>query len=165
MDSQHSEDRELVITDGRQSLRAAEVQRGVGRLFLEMGFATLTELPLSTGRRADIVAVNRTGEIWIVEIKSSVEDFRADHKWPEYWEHCDRLYFAIPHDVPQDIIPRDTGLIVADRYGAEVIRDVAEQRLSAARRKSVILRFGRAGALRLHGLADPEAGLERDQFT
>ncbi len=159
MDSHLPEDRDLVIPDGRQSLRAAEVQRGVGRLFLEMGFATLTELPLSTGRRADVVAVNRTGDIWIVEIKSSVEDFRADHKWPDYWEHCDRLFFAIPHDVPQEIIPAETGLIVADRYGAEVIRDVAEQRLSAARRKAVILRFGRAGALRLHGMNDPEAGL------
>ena len=159
MDSQQNEDSELVITDGRQSLRAAEVQRGVGRLFLEMGFATLTELPLSGGRRADVVAVNRSGEIWIVEIKSSIEDFRADHKWPDYWEHCDRLFFAIPHDVPQDIIPQETGLIIADRYGAEVIRHVDEQKLSAARRKAVILRFGRAGALRLHGLADPEAGL------
>ena len=67
--------------------------------------------------------------------------------------------------MPQDIIPAETGLIVADRYGAEVIREVAEQRLSAARRKAVILRFGRAGALRLHGLADPEAALERSQFT
>ena len=153
------DDRDLVITDGRQSPRAAEVQRGVGRLFLEMGFAAITELPLAGGRRADVVAVGRTGEIWIVEIKSSVEDYRADAKWPEYWEHCDRLFFAIPHDVPQDIIPVETGLIVADRYGAEILRQVEERRLSAARRKAVILRFGRAGALRLHGLMDPEAGL------
>ena len=153
------EDHELIITDGRQSPRAAEVQRGVCRLFREMGFATIAELPLATGRRADIVAVNKTGEIWIVEIKSSVEDFRADHKWPDYWADCDRLLFAIPHDVPQEILPDETGLIVADRYGAEVIRPVEERRLPAARRKAVILRFARAGALRLHGLMDPDAGL------
>lgn len=158
MKSKDADDTQLVITDGRQSPRAAEVQRGVGRLLLDMGFATITELPLSTGRRADIVAANKTGEIWIIEIKSSVEDYRADSKWPEYWEHCDRLYFAIPPDVPPDIIPDDAGLIVADRYGAEIIRHVEEQRLSAARRKAVILRFGRAGALRLHRLMDPEGG-------
>lgn len=158
MDS-HADDRDLVITDGRQSPRAAEVQRGVGRLFVGLGFAALSELPLSDGRRADIVAVSRTGEIWIVEIKSSIEDFRADNKWPDYWAHCDRLYFAIPNDVPQEIIPQETGLIVADRYGADVIRHVDERRLNAARRKAVLLRFGRAGAFRLHGLMDPDAGV------
>ena len=159
MDLSDQNDAELIVTDGRQSPRAAEVQRGVGRLFLDLGFAVITELPLATGRRADVVAVGRSGEIRIVEIKSSVEDFRADRKWPDYWADCDRLYFAIPHDVPQDIMPIETGLIVADRYGAEVIRDVEEQKLSAARRKAVLLRFARAGALRLHSLADPDAGL------
>ncbi|MGI9414586.1 MAG: MmcB family DNA repair protein [Hyphomicrobiales bacterium] len=159
MSTADNEDHELVITDGRQSLRAAEVQRGVCRLFREMGFATIPELSLSTGRRADIVAINRTGEIWIVEIKSSVEDFRADTKWPDYWADCDRLFFAVPHNVPQEILPVETGLIVADRYGAEVIRPVEQQRLPAARRKAVILRFARAGALRLHGIMDPDAGL------
>lgn len=156
---QHTEDQDLVITDGRQSPTAAAVQRGVGRLLLDMGFACLTELPLIGGRRADIVAVNRTGEIWIVEIKSSIEDYRADSKWLDYWEHCDRLFFAIPPDMPQEIIPQDAGLMVADRYGAEIIRTVEEQRLGAARRKTVSLRFARAGALRLHRLNDPDAGL------
>jgi len=159
MDKNDPDDAELIITDGRQSLRAAEVQRGVGRLFLGLGFATLTELPLATGRRADVVAVSRAGAIWIVEIKSSIEDFRTDQKWPDYWADCDRLFFAIPPDVPQDIMPADAGLIVADRYGAEMIRDVEEQRLSAARRKAVLLRFARAGALRLHSLGDPDAAM------
>ena len=156
---QDTDDRDLIITDGRQSPTAAAVQRGAARLLVDMGFACLTELPLSTGRRADIVAVNRTGEIWIVEIKSSIEDYRADSKWPEYWEHCDRLFFAIPPEVPREIIPEDAGLMVADRYGAEIIRFVDEQRLNAARRKTVSLRFARAGALRLHRMNDPDAGL------
>jgi len=94
---------------------------GSGGCSLGLGFAVITELPLATGRRADMVAVNKAGAIWIVEIKSSIEDFRADTKWPDYWADCDRLFFAIPHDVSQEIMPAETGLIVADRYGAEVI--------------------------------------------
>jgi hypothetical protein len=150
-------DTELVISDGRQSPRAAAVQRGVCRLFRHMGYATVTELSLSGGRRADVVALSRSGEIWIVEIKSSVEDFRADNKWPEYQDHCDRLFFAVPDDVPQEILPANAGLIIADQYGAEIVRMIDEAKLAAARRKAVTLRFARAGALRLHNLADPDA--------
>ena len=150
-------DREFLVSDGRQSPRAAAVQRGVCRLFRQMGYATVTELPLSGGRRADVVALSRTGDIWIVEIKSSIEDFRSDQKWPDYLEHCDRLFFAVPDDVPPEILPAEMGLIVADQYGAEIVRMIEDDRLGAARRKAVLLRFARAGALRLHGLADPEA--------
>jgi len=145
----------LVILDGRQSPRAAAVQRGVCRMLREMGFAVIPELVLAGGRRADIVALGRRGEIWIVEIKSSVEDFRADSKWPEYHEHCDCLFFAIPDDVPQEILPEDAGLIVADSFGAEVLRSTQEDKINAARRKAMILRFARAGALRLQGMHDP----------
>jgi hypothetical protein len=152
-----SEDFELVVCDGRQSPRAAAVQRGVCRLFRAMGYAAVSELSLANGRRADVVALNRSGDIWIVEIKSSVEDFRADQKWPEYRDYCDRLFFAVPEDVPLEILPDSAGIIVADQYGADIVRMVEEERLAAARRKAVTLRFARAGALRLHSLADPLA--------
>lgn len=145
---------DLVILDGRQSPRAAEVQRGVCRMFRALGFATLTELPLSTGHRADVVAINRKGDIWITEIKSCVQDFRSDAKWPEYWGHCDRLFFAVPQDMP-DILPAEAGLIVADRYGAEIVREVAGRPLPPARRKAVLLRFAMAGALRLDSVLEP----------
>lgn len=141
--------------DGRQSETALMVQRGVCRLLRDAGFATLTEFTLATGRRADVIALNTSGLIWIVEIKSSLEDFRADAKWPEYRDYCDRLFFAIPQHMDQEIIPAETGLIVADSWGADVLRHPAEMPLHASRRKAVTLAFARAAALRLHGLYDP----------
>ncbi len=144
--------------DGRQSAHAAAVCRGVGRLLRQRGFAMVTELLLATGRRADVVALGRDGELWIVEIKSSIEDFRADHKWPDYRLSCDRLFFASHAGVPLDLFPEDAGLILADQFGAEMICEAPEHRLPAATRKAMLLRFAQAAALRLHGLADPHAG-------
>jgi hypothetical protein len=146
-----------VVTDRRQSPRAAEIQRGTCRLLRALGFATVTELGLSSGHRADIAALGRKGELWIVEIKSSVEDFRADAKWPAYHDHCDRLFFAVRDDMPLKILPGATGIIVADRFGAAIIRDAAVLPLAAARRRTVQLRFARAAALRLHMMMDPDA--------
>ncbi|PSC04056.1 DNA repair protein MmcB-related protein [Alsobacter soli] len=143
--------------DGRQSETALAVARGTRRLLTGLGFASVTELPLASGRRADIVALGQDGSVWIVEIKSSVEDFRTDRKWPDYRAHCDRLYFAIPGHVPAEIMPPDAGLIVADAYGAAVLRDPGEHRMPAATRKALLLRFAHASAGRLHALFDPEA--------
>nr|WP_256515542.1 MmcB family DNA repair protein [Alsobacter ponti] len=143
--------------DGRQSPTALAVARGTRRLLGGLGFATVTELPLASGRRADIVALAPDGAVWIVEVKSSVEDFRADAKWPDYRLHCDRLFFAIPQHVPADIMPDEAGLILADAYGAEILRHPGEHRLPAATRKALLLRFAHACAQRLHALADPEA--------
>ena len=131
------------------------VQRGVCRLLRAVGFATLTEFTLVTGRRADVIALNDSGAIWIVEIKSSLEDFRSDGKWPEYRDYCDRLFFAIPQAMDQEVIPAETGLIVADNWGADILRHPDETPLHASRRKAVTLAFARAAALRLHGLHDP----------
>jgi hypothetical protein len=147
--------------DGRQSDTAYATQRGVCRMLRQRGLASLCELPLADGRRADIMALGDRGEIWIIEIKSSFEDFHADRKWPFYAEFCDRLYFAIPPFMDRTIIPPAAGLIVADSFGAEVLRDGAMAPLAAARRKAVMLRFARAAAFRLHGLVDPHgAGSE-----
>lgn len=144
--------------DGRQSERALMIQRGVGRFLAMHRMAMVTELPLASGRRADIVAVDSGGEVWIVEIKSSIEDFRTDLKWPSYRQHCDRLFFATHGDVPLDIFPEDSGLILADSYGAELNRPAPEHRLSGATRKAVLLRFAQAAAMRLHQLHDPAIG-------
>jgi hypothetical protein len=133
------------------------VQKGVCRLLRAAGFATLTEFTLATGRRADVIGLNGQGLIWIVEIKSSLEDLRADGKWPEYREYCDRLFFAIPQDMDQEIMPSDAGLIVADNWGADILREPGENPLHASRRRAVTLAFARAAALRLHGLYDPMA--------
>jgi hypothetical protein len=146
----------LTPQDGRQSETALFVARGTRRLLRRLRFSTVTELPLLSGRRADIVALATDGGVHIVEIKSSIADFRADMKWREYRAHCDRLYFAIPESVPVEIMPPDAGLIVADAYGAEILREAPEHRLAAATRRAVLMRFAHAAAHRLHGLSDPE---------
>lgn len=143
--------------DGRQSDTALMVQRGTSRLLRAAGYAVLPEFTLTTGRRADIIAVNDAGQIWIVEIKSSLEDFRCDAKWPEYRDYCDRLFFAIPTSLDPDIMPADAGLIIADSWGADIIRHPEMVALHASRRKAVTLAFARAAAMRLHGLYDPLA--------
>ena len=117
----------------------------------------LTELTLASGRRADVTAVKPDGRIWIIEIKSSPEDFHVDCKWPEYRDYCDRLFFAIPVTIDLAIMPGDAGLIIADNWGAEIIRAPEALPLHASRRKAVTLAFARAAALRLHGLYDPQA--------
>lgn len=145
------------LQDGRQSERALAIARGTCRLLRSFGFAPLAELPLSSGHRADLVAVGQKGEIWIVEIKSSLEDFRADSKWHHYNDHCDRLFFAVNEEFPNEILPTEAGFILADQYGAAIMRDAPEDKLSAPRRKQVHLAFARAAALKLHSLADPRA--------
>lgn len=142
--------------DGRQSATALSVARGARRMLAGLGFATLSEMTLASGRRADLIALRDDGSIWIVEIKSSVADFRADRKWAEYRASCDRLFFAIPEHVPADIMPEDAGLMIADAYGAELLRDAPEHRIAAATRKALIVRFGQLAAARLHGIEDPE---------
>jgi hypothetical protein len=123
--------------DGRQSPTAFAVARGTARLLHGLGYSVVSELPLPSGRRADLVALGGGGEILIVEIKSSIADFRADQKWMEYR-------------------PADAGLIVADAFGASIISEAPEHRLAPARRRTVMLRFAHAAALRLQALADPQ---------
>jgi hypothetical protein len=135
-----------------------EVCRGAGRLLRALSFAVVNELSLANGRRADIVGLSPAGDIWIVEVKSCLEDLRVDGKWPEYRDFSDALFFAVAPGFPLEVLPADTGLILADRYGAEIVRQAPETRLAAARRKAMTLRFARAAAFSLQALAD--AGLE-----
>jgi len=142
--------------DGRQSRTALAVARGTMRLLHQHGFSAVSELPLPSGRRADLVALNSASEIWIVEIKSSIEDFRADGKWTDYRLHCDRLFFATTIEVPCEIFPKDTGLIIADAFGAQIVCAAPQHKLHAATRKTMMLSFARCAALRLQSLADPQ---------
>ena len=146
--------------DGRQSETALAVARGTARLLRSLGFSCIGELSLPSGRRADLVALNARGEIWIVEIKSSVEDLRADHKWEDYRSHCDRLFFAFTQEMSCDLSPKDTGLIVADAYGAHLVCDAPEHRLPAPTRKLMTVRFALAAAQRYGRLLDPQGHAE-----
>ncbi|WP_454003078.1 MmcB family DNA repair protein [Afipia felis] len=142
--------------DGRQSETARLVARGTSRLLFSLGFSCVEELPLPSGGRADLVAMNARGEMWIVEIKSSREDLRADRKWESYRAHCDRLFFAFPRELPCDLFPPETGLIVADGYGAHLHCEAPEHRLPAPTRKVMMIRFGLAAARRMSRLIDPQ---------
>jgi len=133
--------------------------RGVCRALTQLGYASLIEFPLANGRRADVLALGKTGDLVIVEIKSSVADFRADRKWASYREFADRLYFAVPNQFPALLIPEECGLMVADAFGAAVLRDGVASPLAPARRRALTLRFALSAANRLRRLLDPEAGL------
>jgi hypothetical protein len=138
---------------------AALLARSTCRALEQLGYASLLEFPLANGRRADILALGKSGELMIVEIKSSVADFRADRKWAEYRDFADRLYFAVPNEFPALLIPEQCGLIVADAFGAAVLRHGETTPLAAARRRAVTLRFAMAAAMRLRRQLDPQAGL------
>lgn len=147
------------IVDLRQSPTALRVQRGVMRLLRQSyDFCCFAEVPLANGRRADVLSLGPKGEIWIVEIKSSLIDFQVDQKWPNYKDFCDRFFFAKPPELDPDIFPQSEGLIVADAHDAAVLRMADESPLPAARRKALVLKLARLGADRVHTLMDPGPG-------
>ena len=145
----------ILLPDGRQSPIALHVQRGVRRLFAQLGHATLPEFTLASGRRADVMALSANGVLTIVEIKSCVADFRADRKWPDYKEFCDRFFFAKPPELDPDIFPASEGLMVGDGHDAAILRMAGETPLPPARRKAMLLKLTRLGADRIHVLMDP----------
>lgn len=136
---------------------AATLARGVCRALEQLGYVSLVEFPLANRRCADVLALGKTGDLVIVEIKGSVADFRADHKWTAYRDFSDRFYFAVPNDFPQPLIPNECGLMVADAFGAAILRDSSVTKLDAARRRALTMRFARIAASRLRRLVDPEA--------
>ncbi len=136
---------------------AGLIARGLTRSFAAHGLVSLPEFTLRSGRRADLFCLDARSRITIVEIKSSLEDFRSDQKWPDYLEYCDHFYFAIPEHFPREVLPADQGVMVADGYGATVIRESDEFGLNAARRRALVLQFAQLAAQRLQALCDPEA--------
>jgi len=137
---------------------AALLSRGVCRALDQLGYASLIEFPLINGRRADVLGLGKAGDLLIVEIKSSVADFRADHKWTTYRDFADRLYFAVPAHFPQALIPKECGLMLADQFGAALLREACMAPLNPSRRHALTLRFARIAAARLRRSLDPEAG-------
>ena len=131
--------------------------RGMARHLAGLGFVSLEEFPPIKGLRVDLLALGRKSEIWIIECKSSREDFMSDKKWHNYLPWCDQYFWAVPTDFPMDILPEQTGVFWADGYDAELMRDAPISTLSPARRKSIIHRFARRAARRLAVLRDPAA--------
>ncbi len=143
---------ELLLDLHRDAARGADaalLARGVARGLVAMGHAVLVELPLGGGRRADVVGLDAKGRFVIVEIKSSLVDFRTDGKWPDYLPHCDRFYFAVPPEFPRDALPAEHGVMIADGYGAEVVRAAPLVPMAERMRRRQWLRFARFAASRL----------------
>src|SRR6201990_432986 len=128
---------------------AMDVARGVSRLLREDGWSPILEFPLPNGRRLDVAAIGPGGEMLGVEIKVALADLKGDRKWPEYLDYCDLFSFAIPPDFPDEHVPHQTGLIVADRYGGSIVKEAQVQSLHASRRKAVTVSFARCAAERL----------------
>jgi hypothetical protein len=133
------------ITEGR----AEGLSRGVCRLLDAMGFCPLVEVPLASGRRVDVLGQDRKGRFVVAEIKSSLADFRSDAKWPEYLAFCDQLYFAVSREFPLDVLPETIGIIIADRFGAEMLREAPTETMASGLRRKQAVRFGRIAANRL----------------
>jgi hypothetical protein len=136
------------------SAGAQRLARGACRVLDQLGYACLREFPLANARRADILALGRSGEFVIVEVKSSTTDFRADRKWSHYRDFSDRFYFAVGDGFPQQLIPEECGLMVADAFGAALLRDGITTPLNASRRRALTLRFARIAAERLRRCLD-----------
>ena len=136
------------------AINALDVARGVSRLLMQEGYSPILEFTLANGRRLDVAALGPDGCVLGVEIKVAVADLKGDTKWPEYLEFCDRFYFAIPPEFPDEFVPAGTGLIVADRYGGAIVRPSPEWQIHPSRRKAVTLRFAKCAAERLAGHLD-----------
>ena len=142
---------------------AAEVARGVTRLFCRSDLFAICEVPLPNGRRADMMAIDGKGALTIVEIKVAKADLLGDSKWTDYLEYCDRFFWAVPPDLAsicngEQFMPNEAGLIVADRYDAVLMREALHRPLAPARRKAELLRFARRAARRLSAQIDPSMG-------
>ncbi len=131
--------------------------RGTARHLLTYDYNCIEEFTPERGLRVDIMALGPKGQLWVVECKSSRADFQSDQKWQGYLPFCDRFFWAVDSDFPTELLPNDTGLIIADSYGAEIIRMGPDTPLPAARRKKLVQKFARTSAQRLQALRDPMA--------
>lgn len=129
--------------------------RGVSRALRSHDFVAVEELVPTSGLRVDVMALGPKGEVWIVECKSSRADFQSDQKWRGYLEWCDRFFWAVSEEFPTELLPDDTGLIIADAYDAEIIRMGPEAKLAPARRKVMTHKFARHAAIRAQTARDP----------
>ncbi len=139
----------MISTEQMLEKPGIRLARGVSRMLIDEGFSVLTEFPVKTGRRMDILALGPKAELWCIEVKSSRADFMSDRKWQDYLDWCDRLYFAVPTGFPEDLLPAEQGLIRTDEWDADILRHGVDDALAAARRKAVMLRFARLAADRL----------------
>ncbi|MEM9344457.1 MAG: MmcB family DNA repair protein [Pseudomonadota bacterium] len=148
-----------MLNDIHEKRPGQVLARGVCRHLLDLDFVSVEELTPTRGLRVDVMALGPKGEVWVIECKSNRADYTSDHKWEGYLDWCDRFFWAVDADFPTELLPLETGLIIADAYGGEVLRMGPEAKLAPARRKVMIQKFARHAALRAQVARDPEVSL------
>lgn len=147
------------VTDHLPVMPGQRLARGVCRALRALDFVTVEELVPTAGLRVDVMALGPKGEVWVIECKSGRADYAADRKWQGYLDWCDRFFWAVDAAFPADLLPAETGLILADAYDAEIVRMPSAVPLAPARRKAVVQKFARHAARHLQALRDPAAGV------
>ncbi len=147
----------MLVQDPAQRQTGQLLARGVARLLTTHGFASIEEFIPHRGLRVDVIGLGAKGEIWIVECKSSRADYQTDKKWHGYLEWCDRFFWAVDADFPNEVLSDEHGLIIADAYGGEIMRVGVENRLAATRRKALTQKLALTAARRLQAFRDPDA--------
>ena len=119
------------------------INSAIGRMFIERGDACLREFTLRTGRRVDLIAISSGGEITIVEVKSSRQDFISDQKWREYLKWADRFYFAVADGFPRDLLPGpdECGIIITDGFDCLEVQPAPLAKLAGQRRNHLTRRL------------------------
>ena len=145
----------MIVDASLDLLPGQLLARGVSRHLRSHDFVSVEELVPTTGLRVDVMALGPRDEIWVIECKSSRADFKADQKWQGYLEWCDRFFWAVATDFPTELLPADSGLIIADGYDAEIVRMGPETKLAGARRKVMMRKFARHAAVRAQAARDP----------
>ena len=104
-------------------LAAGDVARGIGRLFARNDIWCLPEMPLRSGRRADLMGIDAKGLVVIVEIKVSRADLLGDLKKPAkraaYLGMASACWYVLGHDAkgrpiaqPEEV-PPECGVMYA----------------------------------------------------
>jgi hypothetical protein len=61
----------------------------------------------------------------------------------------------VPDGFPRELLPEDCGLMVADGYGAAILRPAPRLAMHASRRRALTLRLAYTASQRLRRVLDP----------
>jgi len=112
-----------------------------------------------SGHSAAVIALQQCGAISGRRVDASNPASQFAEKPVGVPRHADGMWVRnnkgnvfvgnLPPDFPDEHVPQETGLIVADRYGGSIVKEAQAQTLHASRRKAVTVSFARCAAERL----------------